>query len=181
MKIYELDNDAENYRWLEYEGNWFHYFHNLLDSKPIEPTKETIYCHSIRDKKERVFGDYPCFTVPAISEKAKGYLLPFWGDAVQMFPLVTRKNGMFYYLNVINILDCMDEDKAEIKYLNPNKFMRIIKYVFKNNYDAKALRVFKIRKDERGPIYVSEETKKLIEDAKLEGFEFVEVGEIDTN
>ena len=38
MKIYNLTQEAENDRWLEYIGNWFDFFHNIN----IEHKKSTI-------------------------------------------------------------------------------------------------------------------------------------------
>lgn len=62
MKIYILENEPENYRWLEYIGNWFDFFHGLnLTAKPLGTCEHVIRCKPIRDKKERVLGDYPFF------------------------------------------------------------------------------------------------------------------------
>ena len=179
MKIYHLENEAEDYRWLEYQGNWFDFFWNLLDSKPIGEFHEKIKCKTIRDKKERVLGDFPCFVVPAISEKAKNVLADYFGNLVEIFPLETGKLGKYYFMNIINILDCLDEANSDIIYFdNSDRIMKINSHSFKNFSDHNKLRIFKLKGGERGNIYVSEETKKLIDDANLEGFRFKEIGEI---
>ena len=52
MKIYLLDRDAENYRWMEYKGNWFEFFLKLLDSEPLGKFEEKIEWKTIKEKKE---------------------------------------------------------------------------------------------------------------------------------
>lgn len=179
MKIYNLQNEAEDYRWLEYKGNWFDFFWNLLDSKPIGEFHEKIECKTIRDKKERVLGDFPCFSAPAISEKAKNVLADYFGNLVEIFPLETGKLGKYYFMNIINIVDCLDEANSDIIYFDSSdRIMEIKSHSFKNFSEHNQLRIFKLKGYERGNIYVSEETKKLINDANLVGFRFIEVGEI---
>lgn len=178
VKIYKLLHDAENYRWLEYKGNWFDFFSNMLDSKPIGNFNEKIECKAIRDKKDRVLGDYPCFSVPAISEKAKNILVKYLAGLVEIFPLETGKLGKYYFMNIPNIVDCLDTDKSEIKYLSSGRIMEIKSYTFKYVPNMDSLKIFKLKNYERGEIYVHEGTKKLIEENNLEGFIFKEVGEV---
>lgn len=88
MKNYTLLQDAENFRWLEYQGNWFDFFHNLnINNSKIENFDYSIKCKSKRDKRERVLGDYPVFSAPAISQNAKDVLAMHLGDLVQILPL----------------------------------------------------------------------------------------------
>ena len=70
MKIYLLERDAKNYRWMEYKGNWFEFFWKLLDSEPLGKFEKKIKWKTIREPKEIRMSDYPVFSVPAISQKA---------------------------------------------------------------------------------------------------------------
>ncbi len=180
MKIYNLLQDVENFRWLEYQGNWFDFFHALnTATKPLGRCEHVIRCKTIRDKKERVLGDYPFFSVPAISQKAKNVLEPYFGDYVEIFPLETGKLGKYYFLNIINVLDCLDKEKSEIDYLSSsNMIFEIKKWVFNNVLNKENSRIFIVKNQLGERIYVNEDIKKLIEDNNLKGFVFKEVGEI---
>ena len=146
MKIYKLEHEAEDYRWLEYKGPWFEFFRKIiLSTEPIGEFHEKIECTTIRDKKERVLGDYPCFSVPAISEKAKNTLQDFWLNLVEIFPLETGKLGKYYFINIINSLDCLNTDKSEIIYFSDGlRIMRVKKYYF-NNITEEESRIFVLK------------------------------------
>ncbi|WP_296685729.1 imm11 family protein [Treponema sp. UBA3813] len=176
MNIYILRHDAENYRWLEYKGNWFDFFWNLQDSVPIKEFHEKIICKQIRDKKERTLGDFPCFVVPALSQNAKNTLGKYFENLVEIFPLECGKLGQYYFMNVINVLDCLDEEKSKLEFFDDGRIFKIINYEFKHTLTDFETRIFKIQKKERGEIYVNEETKNLIETAGLKGFVFEKVG-----
>lgn len=128
MKNYTLLQDAENFRWLEYQGNLFDFFHDLnINNSKIENFDYSIKCKSKRDKKERVLGSYPAFSAPAISQNANDVLVKHLGDLVQFLPLKTGKLGRYYILNIVNVLDCLDKEKSEIDYLSSSNMIFEIK------------------------------------------------------
>ena len=181
MKIYILENEPENYRWLEYSGNWFDFFHGLnLTAKPLGTCEHVIRCKPIRDKKERVLGDYPVFSVPAISQRAKDVLEPYFGDYVEIFPLETGKLGKYYFMHIINALDCLDEAKSDIVYFSDHSgILEIKKTVFNSHLNDENSKIFVLKQDIGGNIYVNEQTKQLIEQSELEGFVFIELSELE--
>lgn len=180
MKIYNLLHDAENYRWLEYQGDWFDFFHDLIcHPHKIEDFDYAIKCKSIRDKKERVLGDYPYFTVPAISERAKNLLETQFSGYAQIFPLETGRLGQYYFLNILNILDCLDKERSEIECLpSSGKIFEIKKWKFNDTLTDENSKIFIIKNQMGERFYVNEDVKKIIEDNSLKGFMFKEVGEI---
>lgn len=181
MKIYNLLHDAENYRWLEYQGNWFDFFHNLnITNARIDNFDFVIKCKAIRDKKERILGDYPVFTVPAISQSARTVLENQLGDLVQILPLETGKLGKYYILNIINVLDCLDKQKSEISYLSPSseRIFEIKKWIFNGSLNNENSKIFIIKNQLGERIYINDDIKKTIENNNLTGFLFKEVGEI---
>lgn len=177
MKIFVIKSDAENYRWLEYKGNWFDFFSNLLDSNPLGVFEHTIEWKTIRDKKDLPIGDFPCFSVPAISQKAKYVLEKHFEGLVEIFPFApNKKYGQFYFMNITNLLDSLDLEKSELKFaLDGKRIMRIKRYVFQEKILEMNTNVFKLQNKKRGEIFVNEITKQLIEDAGLEGFIFTQV------
>lgn len=178
MKIYKLEHDAENYRWLEYRGDWFDFFHGLIvNARPIHHFDGRIECRAIRDKKGRTLGDYPVFSVPAISARAKDVLGEYFGGLVEMFPLETGRLGAYYFMNMVNVLDCLDEEKSDLAYFSDGHGVMLVRRpVFKADLlTPENSKIFVLRQKPGGDIYVNQDTKSLIESAALEGFRFAEI------
>lgn len=186
MKIYLLDRDAENYRWLEYKnilvdynGNkisLFEYFNvHVTAGLSMTDFNEVVECTTIRDKKGRTLGDFPHFALPAISEKAKNVLENYFEGLVEIFPLDVGKWGTYYFMNIMNVLDVFDTKNSIMTTLPSGIILQIKQYIFKPEIHNFNTRLFKIENDKRGPLYVNENTKQLIENAGLEGFIFTQV------
>lgn len=186
MKIFLLERDAENYRWLEYKNifvnyngykvSLFDYFHaHIINVESMSDFNEIIECKTIRDKKERKLGDYPHFALPAISEKAKNVLEKHFNGLVEIFPLNVGKWGTYYFMNIMNVLDLLDTEKSSIRRLSSGKIIDVKKYSFDNKILSINSNIFQLQNISRGLIFVNEETKVLIENAGLEGFIFTQV------
>lgn len=186
MKIFLLERDAENYRWLEYKNifvnyngykvSLFDYFHaHIVNVESMSDFNEIIECKTIRDKKERKLGDYPHFALPAISEKAKNVLEKHFNGLVEIFPLNVGKWGTYYFMNIMNVLDLLDTEKSSIRRLSSGKIIDVKKYSFDNKILSINSNIFQLQNISRGLIFVNEETRNLIENAGLEGFIFTQV------
>ena len=186
MKIFLLERDAENYRWLEYKNifvnyngykvSLFDYFHaHIVNVESMSDFNEIIECKTIRDKKERKLGDYPQFALPAISEKAKNVLEKHFNGLVEIFPLNVGKWGTYYFMNIMNVLDLLDTEKSSIRRLSSGKIIDVKKYSFDNKILSINSNIFQLQNISRGLIFVNEETRNLIENAGLEGFIFTQV------
>lgn len=186
MKIFLLERDAENYRWLEYKNifvnyngykvSLFDYFHaHIINVESMSDFNEIIECKTIRDKKERKLGDYPHFALPAISEKAKNVLEKHFNGLVEIFPLNVGKWGTYYFMNIMNVLDLLDTEKSSIRRLSSGKIIDVKKYSFDNKILSINSNIFQLQNISRGLIFVNEETRNLIENAGLEGFIFTQV------
>lgn len=186
MKIYLLDRDAENYRWLEYKNTFveyngykvslFDYFHaHLVNVESMKGFNELIECKTFRDKKERKLGDYPHFALPAISQKAKDILEKHFEGLVEIFPLNVEKWGTYYFINITNVLNLLDFEKSEIRRLSSGKIIAINKYSFLDSIFTINSNLFQLNHVSRSLVFVNEKTKQLIEDAGLEGFIFTQV------
>lgn len=186
MKIYLLDRDAENYRWLEYKNifvdynsnkiSLFDYFHlHLVNVESMNGFNELIECKTIRDKKGRTLGDFPHFALPAISEKAKNVLEKHLEGLVEFFPLNVGKWGTYYFMNIVNVLSLLDNEKSIIRRLSSGKIIAINKYVFDESIFSINSSLFQLKNVSRSLVFINEITKQLIEDAGLEGFIFTQV------
>lgn len=79
-------------------------------------------------------------------------------------------------MNIINVLDCLDVEKSDLKFFSDGKrIMRIKRYVFQEKILDMNTTIFKLENKKRGEIFVNEQTKLLIENASLEGVIFTQV------
>jgi hypothetical protein len=174
MSIYKLKSNPEEFGWVEPIGNWFNFFWELQNCKPLGRFDKIIKFKQIKDKPEIVLGDFPTSSIPIISENAKEAIQEHFSKLVEIFPIdiKNKKKQKYYFMNAINIYDCLDIDNSEIEYFTDcSGIMEIKKYVFKELSENKS-RIFKIENKERGEIYVNENTKQIIENANLLGFVF---------
>lgn len=78
-------------------------------------------------------------------------------------------------LNVFNYIDCIDIEKSKVRYFrNSNRVMSISNYVFKQDV-IKNEHIFKSTLQRRGPIFISNTLKEVLEKSGLKGFKFDEV------
>lgn len=177
MKIFVIKSDVENYKWIDCKGNWFDFFSNLLDSVPLKVFDRKIEWKTISDKNDLPIGDFPCFSVPVISQKAKFVLEKHFEGLVEIFPFApNKKYGQFYFMNITNLIDSLDLEKSELKFaLDGKRIMRIKRYVFQEKILEMKTNVFKLQNKKRGEVFINDKTKQLIEDAGLEGFIFTQV------
>jgi len=85
-------------------------------------------------------------------------------DSVQIFPL-SHESQKFYLINIIEIVDCLDEELSEVRRYGPAS--RIIKPVFKEQL-AKGKHIFKVPQSPSA-IFVSDRFKQEIESNALKG------------
>ncbi|MGB8455800.1 MAG: DUF1629 domain-containing protein [Anaerocolumna sp.] len=137
---------------------------------PLEYTK--YYEH-----KELPLSDAP-FSVPGIpifSIKAIECLKEVLGKNMEILPVYIDEQE-FYLLNVLEVVDCLDYDKSEIKYFSgePKRIMKIVKYAFiEQKLNGK--NIFRIKEQKRAGLFVTDKFKEAVEKSGLEGFEFREV------
>ncbi|WP_407712621.1 imm11 family protein [Clostridium botulinum] len=91
-----------------------------------------------------------------------------------MVPLSYDK-GDYSVINVTNVKDCVDYEKAEVKrFKGSDKIFRFIKYAFKPE-SIKNEHIFKVCEYSKIFVFVSDEFKNLVESSGLKGFLFIEV------
>lgn len=179
MKLYILKSESENHRWIELTENYFDFFWNMLDSNRIDFFNDSIKWRTIRDKKDVQLGDFPHFTVPVISQAAYNVLNTYLTDLTQIFPFaMNKKYGQYYFINIINVLDCLDLSKSDINFFSDGRIYKINKFSFNSNISKMNTTIFKIKKFERGDVFVNENIKKIIEVSELDGFTFQEVADV---
>jgi hypothetical protein len=106
------------------------------------------------------------------NSRAWEVLEPLISSSVKLFP-IDYKGDIYYLLKVINIIDCLDYDKADVFRFETGKVLGINKYAFQEsliqNQHFFALPEIKFN------ILVSQEFKDCIEQNGLEGLLFEQV------
>ena len=110
---------------------------------------------------------------PLFNEKAVEVLKEFLDEKTELL-LSYFDNSKYYVVNVVNVIDALDYEKSEFRRFSNGEIMDCIKYYFKPQI-AESQHIFKIPLGNSINIFVSDEFKKRVEEAKLKGFIFAEV------
>lgn len=169
MKIWQLDADVNNYD-------------NLTTVKKEDLSKFDFDGSSQIDSWEPIavkaieviqFSDFPGLSsgAPVMSGKAVNALSELMGSNVEILPLCYIQ-GKYYVINVTEVLDCINYDKAEYKlFSSSNRIMRFIKYSFKECI-IKDKHIFKIVDEPHRRPFVSDKFRQIVLDEGLTGFDF---------
>jgi hypothetical protein len=120
-------------------------------------------------------GDFPSWSshIPVFSERAWRILEPLIETSVEALPLACA-GGPFVAINVTDVADCLDPGRAEIKRFSTGEVMDVKSYAFKEGCLG-ARNIFKIPEALLNDVFVSENFKRAVEDAGLEGLIFRQV------
>ena len=120
-------------------------------------------------------GDFPRLSgyVPVLSDRALKALANLLDDFVEVLPLDLDDNrfGGVHALHLLRVIDCLDPDKSEVERFDDGTILDIWKYALRDDVIAGAP-MFRIRGYEFSHCYVSDDFRKAVEAAKLEGLIF---------
>ncbi|MGB8454765.1 MAG: DUF1629 domain-containing protein [Anaerocolumna sp.] len=112
--------------------------------------------------------------MPIFSLKAVECLKEVLGKNIEILPVYIDEQE-FYLINALEVLDCLDHEKSEIKYFTgTERIMSIKKHVFIEQ-KLKGKNIFRIKEQEKAGPFVTDKFKEAVEKSGLEGFEFREV------
>ncbi|MFC4321426.1 imm11 family protein [Litchfieldia salsa] len=131
--------------------------------------------------KEGNVSDFPAglLSVPTFSERAINVLGDLFAGKVELLPLLTEVANSYYAGNVVNVLDCIDEDHAEVRLFDDGQVMKYTRYAFLED-KIKDEDLFKIlvhdsKRILKTKVFVSDRFREAVLEAGLKGFEFIEV------
>ncbi|WP_251862281.1 DUF1629 domain-containing protein [Clostridium sp. Marseille-Q2269] len=132
MKVWKMNSDANKYDnfTLYNESDWDKLMSYGFDGKSI---KDTWIPFSVEEIEIIRKGDKPSFSgsLPVFSRKAVEVLKKYLDNNAEVLPLSYDK-GNYFIINVINVKDCIDIEKSEVKRFKcSGEIMRFIKYAFK--------------------------------------------------
>jgi hypothetical protein len=95
-------------------------------------------------------------SAPVVSAEAKQALDPLIGKHCEFLPLIELRGKVFYAINVLTTLDCLDRTASKILYAkdDPKHVVQISTYTFRNDVIPKNIPIFKIPDDHFGAVFV---------------------------
>lgn len=175
IKVYELwmDHTYRTYEPTPKNG----YKSYMFDGVPVkERTFDKIYPSKYKDEIDKPIGDVFSVEISSfiLNEKSYKALYLYLKNHSQIFK-IKSDNKIFYVVNVIDIIDCLNYDKSELKYFSSSgRVMDVEKYVFKTEKLKNAI-IFKLPEFPKSISYVTEEFKKAVEENNIKGFKFKEL------
>lgn len=129
MRVWILDCDVDNYENLTWEKKVNIEYIQSFDGRTKKDEWDPIKVKRIYN---RDFSNTPGFSphIPVFDEQAIDVLDDLLLENVEILPLEC-KDGRFYAINVIKVIDCINYKKSKYKtYRDGKRIMRFTKYVF---------------------------------------------------
>lgn len=165
---------ADDYDYIQIvKSNDLHWFINY---------RRQYYVHGIEEPWQTILtevvslgrpGDFPSFSALDLvfSERALNYLEDLISGSIEALPLKTMKNSVFFYIKVLNKLDCLDYEHS-VWERNPSGLIRVESYVFQEKL-VRDRHIFWL--PHVNHFIVSELFKELVERCSLEGLAFQQI------
>jgi hypothetical protein len=120
-------------------------------------------------------GDFPYLApgIPVFSQRAWDALRPLIDPYVEALPLQQGRTT-YYAINVTRVLDCLDQERSGVEWLEPGLILDVDHYVLKPGC-LHGEPIFKVKGMEKKDVLVSSEFKTWMERARLKGAQFVPI------
>lgn len=170
MKIYELKNDSDTYKWLETNED-----KDDVEFNGVSILDKWVSWKVTNSKKKRKLPDSPalCTGIKVVNDKTKRILENVLHNEVEFLPLV-HSTESFWIVNVVNLVDAIDYDTAIPFRATPTIITHFKQHGF---YKEKVSNqwIFKLPEMPFTRIYVTEAFKEVVEQNNLTGFQFEQV------
>ncbi|MFC4321424.1 imm11 family protein [Litchfieldia salsa] len=145
---------------------------------PMSENWETLQIETFKKGQK---SDFPSglLSPPSFSEKAVQVLGDLLKGEVELLPMITENDDKYYVGNVTNILDCIDKDNSEVEVGEGGLVDDYLKYAFIEDV-IKDCHIFRIVTHDtyrllKTQVFVSDLFREKVLEARLSGFEFIEV------
>lgn len=109
--------------------------------------------------------------IPVFDKKAVDILNKYLKHTAEILP-VYSKDGEFYIINIINVLDCIDYKKSKYRmFPNSDRIMIFQSYAFIEER-LRGTDIFKIKDEPRRSAFVTDNFKNCVLENELSGFKF---------
>jgi hypothetical protein len=172
MKIYRYVPESDDYDCLDNRGDWGSFDLGRPLAATWKPVRVEMDDHAGRT------ADFPSLLgpIPVFSERAWEVLQPLLGASVEALPLNCDR-GIFFVVNVLDHVDCLDYDRAEVTHYSSGRVMMVDKFAFKPG-SLHGKNMFKLPETAKSEVFVSESFKKIVEKAGLTGLWFEELADV---
>ncbi len=127
-------------------GTDIEYFQDHFVAKPLadqwKPPPMRI------QNKSRPVRDFVSWmmSAPVISEKACGSLEHLFSGHCEILPLIELRRKLYYAVNVLTTVNCLDEEKSDILYAidDPSHILSISRYHVRDDLIPSGVSIFKI-------------------------------------
>lgn len=176
MRVFEMQGDAETYRWLTaIEESDFNVLADLAHVS-VGDAWRPIAVEWIDDDLNagKPKSDYPTLgSTPVLSQRAIDELMEVLVENGEILPLNGDSAEQYYVYNVTRILDALDTDKSDAIWFGPGRIMMMKRYAFRDA-ELEGATIFKVPQL-RVQVFVTEPFVERIESSGLTGFSFREV------
>ncbi|WPP40472.1 hypothetical protein SK066_17980 [Paenibacillus hunanensis] len=178
MRIWELWNNEDNLG-LVTIGEEFPAILDEIDGRSLVDSWTPIPVEIEGGKRKKK--DFAVFLLkaPVVSGKTKALLEPFLRDQVEFLPLDyqpsdPKDNTTFYICNVLNIVNCIDEEKSSRKYSKRGTFIDYDKIIFNERiFDIESeLKIFKVSDISNKICFATDQFKEFLESHSISGPNF---------
>ncbi len=176
MKIWMLEFDVENYQGLYPKVFWSREKVISFDGRSQIHTWIPDEVVKLNPKKKLPFSNAPNFYthIPVFDEKALSVLGKYLTDTAEILPL-NYKEGNYYAINVMRVIDCIDYEQAKfITFSDGKRIMFFEKYAFHED-KVRNENLFKIIDEPLAHQFVSDDFRQTVLENGLTGFIFKEV------
>jgi hypothetical protein len=123
-------------------------------------------------------GDFPTVynygKIPVVSQRAWDVLRPLIGYCCEALPIIHPTGKPFYMIHVLETIDCLDEERSEVKRFTDGGIMRILRYSFKEQM-LEGKHIFKLPVTSSSGLFVDEVFRSAVERNELKGLLFREL------
>lgn len=178
MKYYRYKPDAMQYNGvgLQDRDRKIIWIHSKCDS--LAATWRPVSVHGF-DDNPGIEGDFPSLSdrnvIPLFSQQAWHILSPLISYCAEALPIKHPSGKPFYLINVMEIIDCLDEERSElVRNMATGRVSRVFKYCFKTDL-LQNKHIFKLPRESGGELIVDDDFRKTVEANGLEGLRFEEL------
>jgi hypothetical protein len=130
------------------------------------------------DDNPGVEADFPSLSdyneIPIFSQRGWDVLRPLIGNVCEALPIRHPTGQPFYIINVLDIVDCIDEENSVVDRYSDGRVRRVIRFCFKLNMLV-GKHIFKTPRMSGSDLILSEAFRHTVENNGLKGLIFREL------
>jgi hypothetical protein len=174
MKWYKYDPDSDEFDWIMIPVDDQETVLDLhFDSKSVAASWNPIVVQA--RKSSGGLEDFPglanCGHLPIFSQRAWDVMHPLIAYCCEALPIKHPSGKPFYIINVLDMIDCLDEERSVVKRFLDGRIMRVIQYHFMTGL-LKGKHIFKTPLKSSADLLVSQVFRQWVEEHGLKGLLF---------